>query len=596
MDLQQQGQHVVGKSSSKKCNRSNVVKDRRDNWSEEEDTHLIHLLNVQFDRGNFVGQGFNSIAWRDVEKQFQEKFGPQTKKEHMQNRLRVLKKVYHKYRNLCNRTGWGWDPEKKIPIPDDHTYWDHVIAIDRRNNVRSKPLWYYDLFHNWFDPVTATGEYGVSTVVGDDSSDSIENIRRVNRFRLQEEEEDDDGGGDEEEEEEEELVDSEPGDCALLPPPRWLNMRETGEVTLGMPGPWAEDAHEAADHYTTKVGGVPDLPTLDVNPDMLECGSCGGRLSLVAQVYAPIVSGNFKTEERTIYVLSCLMPKCTRSSNGWRTLRVQKCKSGSQLMPSNQEEKTPAKPLKSTSDVSNWWAADAWMLESGDPSDRIDDDLDLQELSKAISEAASLASCTTKQNASMCSGVAAKDLKMKPRSIDSSIAVLPCFYIYNQEERSLDNISKIHGQYSSLSIKDNQTFADSTDDEKWENESYEYDKALGVDRTYLKFKKRLEVYPEQCIRYSFGGKPLLATNDVGEPGNCELCGAQRHYEMQLMPPLLYFLQQAADGQSTYLPEDWSWMTIIIYTCSKNCVHQSCEEKSGGSCWTVSEESTFIQHE
>ena len=48
------------------------------------------------------------------------------------------------------------------------------------------------------------------------------------------------------------------------------------------------------------------------------------------------------------------------------------------------------------------------------------------------------------------------------------IAVLPCFYIYAQEERSLLDVASICSDFSTLSFKNKQSDGE---------EAYEYDKA-----------------------------------------------------------------------------------------------------------------------
>jgi pre-rRNA-processing protein TSR4 len=57
-------------------------------------------------------------------------------------------------------------------------------------------------------------------------------------------------------------------------------------LLLGLPGPWAEEPNEVADHYTSKIGGTPDwpVPLHKINLDMLKCTICGNYLALVAQV------------------------------------------------------------------------------------------------------------------------------------------------------------------------------------------------------------------------------------------------------------------------------------------------------------------------
>ncbi|KAL6009374.1 hypothetical protein ACLOJK_022603 [Asimina triloba] len=317
-----------------------------------------------------------------------------------------------------------------------------------------------------------------------------------------------------------------------------------GGVFLGMPGLWAEDDCESSDHYTTKIGGLPDwpVPETDVEPGLLKCGVCGSRLCLVAQVYAPIDMGSVKVSERTIYVMGCIMQGCGSSPLSWRTLRFQKTHNEVESSISSQKEEAPSEMVTNSK---NWWED---LLKGGDKEG---EDVDLEELGRALSEAGSLASHIKKQNGHTQSDTISKDspIKSSPRAKDYSIPVVPCFYIYAQEEQSSNDLSSVCANYSSLSIKGNKSDVDDNDDdhrdeEKWEVEAYEYDRALTADRTYLKFKKWMDAYPEQCFRYSYGGKPLFASTSVGEPGSCMICGGSRHYEMQLMPPLVYFLRQA----------------------------------------------------
>lgn len=370
-----------------------------------------------------------------------------------------------------------------------------------------------------------------------------------------------------------------------------------GEIILGMPGPWAEDYREKADHYTTKIGGLPDWPAdLSIRKDLLQCNLCGRSLCLVAQVYAPISLPKLNLEERVIYILGCPMPECGSDPRSWRALRVQKCHSQMQQDSNGEVAKSLEENSGPILKTNNYMEEDSSITGCGQEQDESDSDMDLQEFARALSEAASLASQSKKQSASKHSG-AVKDMGTKSRVHDSSVPVVPCFYVYSQKVQSTGDNDAICASYSSLSIKEKQSTATVTEDEeKWEGESYEYDRALGADRTYLKFKKQLDAHPEQCFRYCYGGNPLVATTNLAECDTCKFCGSSRNYEMQLMPPLLYFLHQAAEDSSAYSLEGWNWMTLVIYTCSKSCCPSFCGEKPGSCHWGAAEEAIIIQEE
>ncbi|WVZ87378.1 hypothetical protein U9M48_034019 [Paspalum notatum var. saurae] len=340
------------------------------------------------------------------------------------------------------------------------------------------------------------------------------------------------------------------------------------EVHLGLPGPWATDYREKADHYTTKIGGVPDWPTGDmgIKPETLQCSLCGTKLCLVAQVHAPVAKLNI--EERIIYVL-----------------RVQKCHNVKQTEGDGDGLGQLDEPSTTVPEEQN---------DKTRSPDINDDDFDLDTLAEALEQAATLASNSKKKNKSKHTAPVKRPV-LKEKAGDQSIPVLPCFYIYYDKE--LHGVKGTVGSSSSEFVLKKEIMDTANDEEeKWEGEKYEYDKAIGADRTFLKFKKRLDAYPHQCFRYSYGGKPLRAAMKLQDAGTCRLCGSPRQFELQLMSPLSYFLHEAGHGSSNYAPSSWTWLTVIIYTCSKSCCPSSCGGKAQSCCWGVVEEMILMQED
>lgn len=103
-----------------------------------------------------------------------------------------------------------------------------------------------------------------------------------------------------------------------------------------------------------------------------------------------------------------------------------------------------------------------------------------------------------------------------------------------------------------------------------------------MDATFQKFADRVGQNPEQCVRYEFGGQPLLysKTDAVGKllhhhsgekvkAGSgiprCPNCGAGRVFEVQLTPHAIQELEVEEDGL-----DGMDWGTIIVGVCERDC--------------------------
>ena len=114
--------------------------------------------------------------------------------------------------------------------------------------------------------------------------------------------------------------------------------------------------------------------------------------------------------------------------------------------------------------------------------------------------------------------------------------------------------------------------ADASEPSALDREAFE----SSMDATFQKFADRLSQNPEQCIRYEFGGTPLIysKTDKVGELLNrggiprCPNCGDRRVFEVQLTPNAIAELE--ADDLSL---EGMEWGTIIVGVCSSDCLQR-----------------------
>lgn len=87
-----------------------------------------------------------------------------------------------------------------------------------------------------------------------------------------------------------------------------------------------------------------------------------------------------------------------------------------------------------------------------------------------------------------------------------------------------------------------------------------------TDKVFAKFKKRIEFYPDQVVRYSRGGDPLFIAKEPlpSNIPNCEYCGGPRQFEFQIMPQMLSELKE----------HDLDWGVLLVYTCKESCIGDS----------------------
>ena len=108
-----------------------------------------------------------------------------------------------------------------------------------------------------------------------------------------------------------------------------------------------------------------------------------------------------------------------------------------------------------------------------------------------------------------------------------------------------------------------------------------------VDPTYLNFKVRVGRMKNQALRYNFadGSKPLWMSSKgqclTADVPKCPRCGAERKFEFQIMPQMLFFLEaDAGDSEileaKTLVTQEeaafvhFDWGIMAVFSCAASC--------------------------
>ncbi|KOB75753.1 Pcdc2/rp-8 [Operophtera brumata] len=292
--------------------------------------------------------------------------------------------------------------------------------------------------------------------------------------------------------------------------------------------------------FPSKVGGKPawlDLKNYP-NPSELSCKSCKDPLIFLCQIYAPYEESD-DCFHRTIFIFVCRNGPCcrTNSSENCLVLRCQLPRKNDYYSFHPYKEQEEEFPM------------DCWPK--------------LCELcgAKAPSH------CSKCKKVYYCSRNHQildwkKGHKERCPELQVSESIESNNFVMTQDVKDVDVNQEMEKLQKLMHEKKAGTL-----DSVGESELEEYTREMPEDKVFKKFSKRVARHPDQVLRYDRGGSPLWITGKsdslINIP-NCQHCDGERHFEFQIMPQLLNFVDVGIDLNSI------DWGVLAVYTCKASC--------------------------
>lgn len=298
-----------------------------------------------------------------------------------------------------------------------------------------------------------------------------------------------------------------------------------------------------SNQFPSKIGGKPawlDLNCLPTSTD-LKCLTCEKQMIFLCQIYAPYEEclNNF---HRTIYVFICRNSQCSKRND-------------SQNM----------KVFRSHLPKQNKYYSDTPPLDMPDPT------FDLKKWNKLCKLCGCLAAkhCSKCQEPYCCREHQIVDWtehhkhecgnETKSEPIVSKL-LFPQFQLAIESEES--NKQEVNPdialqEYKKLEMDGKLGTLSDVPENVLESHA-----SVNEDITFSRFSKRINLDPDQVLRYERGGIPLWISKEAlpMDIPNCENCNQPRQFEFQIMPQMLTIIKE----------NDLDWGILIIYTCKQSC--------------------------
>ncbi|KAI9797945.1 MAG: hypothetical protein M1825_005668 [Sarcosagium campestre] len=385
---------------------------------------------------------------------------------------------------------------------------------------------------------------------------------------------------------------------------------------------------EATEDVMSHLGGTPTFsdPAAPPSTRLVNCKNCNKLPPLLLELDANLPQ-RFPTHERRLYIFGCRRPTCQRKNGSVRAVRhvrVLATPERSQEDDDVRDSNTDAVP-DPPSEVQRGLGESLFGVSSSASTNRPlnpfssfsststhTNDQEDQSARNPFSSSSSsstpvlppLSSLGAKPAQTPLANTFAAALKLSPDSTpaaaenpnDPTIASepwpsasdLPPAYPSWHLDADFEYLAEEPSPSLSTSQqKLNPTIDDTSARESAAEAQSAYESSH--DKTFQQFADRLAQNPEQVLRYEFDGRPLLysrtdaigralsasSSSSSGSIPPCTACGAQRVFEVQLVPGAIVALEddniENENGEA--IDEGIEWGTVIVAVCSRDCENE-----------------------